>query len=103
MASLAASRVSHHHGPSRRHCCLVAAGQDVYQTPNELFFTPRSVVIQVFDMQQFLQDPPAGMKDMRKWLDNVSLHSPSSPIVLVGTRGGARAAAAAAGAPTPVL
>ena len=61
-------------------------GQNIYQTANELFFTPRSVVLLVFDMQALLQS--GDLTVLRSWLNNISVHSPSSPIILVGTHAG---------------
>ncbi len=61
-------------------------GQDVYQTANELFFTPHSVVMLVFDMKELL-DAPMAMARLRAWCQNISFHTPHSAIVLVGTRG----------------
>ena len=58
-------------------------GQNVYQTANELFFTPRSVSLLVFDQADILQRQDTS--SLGGWFENIALHSPGSPIILVGT------------------
>eukprot|EP00300_Choanocystis_sp_HF-7_P017490 c19747_g1_i1.p1 GENE.c19747_g1_i1~~c19747_g1_i1.p1 ORF type:complete len:751 (+),score=194.93 c19747_g1_i1:77-2254(+) len=59
-------------------------GQNVYQTANELFFTPRAVVMLVFNMQTVLQSDD--LTTLRGWLCTIALHTPTSAIILIGTR-----------------
>eukprot|EP00301_Raphidiophrys_heterophryoidea_P008143 c13063_g1_i3.p1 GENE.c13063_g1_i3~~c13063_g1_i3.p1 ORF type:complete len:1028 (-),score=286.97 c13063_g1_i3:82-3165(-) len=61
-------------------------GQNIYQTANELFFTPRSVVVLVFNMQEIIQDQSRAINILKGWCQSISLHARDSPIILVGTR-----------------
>ena len=63
-------------------------GQDVYQHANGLFMSQNSIGVVVFSMLDMLNDSDKQVEVLRQWLVTASIHSPHSPILLVGTHAG---------------
>jgi len=59
-------------------------GQEIYQSANELFFSKKSLVLLVFDMLRMSQEKNTDI--LEGWFHNIFLHTPSSPVLLIGTR-----------------
>eukprot|EP00924_Labyrinthula_sp_SR-Ha-C_P001075 snap_masked-scaffold_7-processed-gene-12.12-mRNA-1 protein AED:1.00 eAED:1.00 QI:0/0/0/0/1/1/5/0/953 len=62
------------------------AGQEVFYTLHHLFLTEGAIYILVVHSLRFLSETETELKNIRFWMDSLSLHCPKSPVLIVFTQ-----------------